>query len=114
MITMNTAVRANRLGRTQKPTRARTASKGLKFERVFSKENVSPFDQIEWDRRTAKITDDSGKVIFEQTNVEVPKTWSELATKIAVSKYFYGDIAHGSDPWKGGRESSIRQLVNRV
>ena len=118
MIKMNTGVRANRLGSPQMSTRtrpaAKRASKGLKFERVFSTENVSPFDQIEWDRRTAKITDDSGKVIFEQTNVEVPKTWSELATKIAVSKYFYGDISHGTDPWKGGRESSVRQLVNRV
>jgi ribonucleoside-diphosphate reductase alpha chain len=111
---MNTAVRANRLGRPQKSSRAKTASKGLKFERVFSRDDVTPFDQIEWDRRTAKITDDGGKVIFEQTNVEVPKTWSELATKIAVSKYFYGDIAHGTDPWQNGRESSIRQLVNRV
>jgi ribonucleoside-diphosphate reductase alpha chain len=118
MTTITSAVRANRMGRPQKPTRARTASKaaskGLKFDRVFSKADVAPFDQIDWDRRTAKITDDSGKVIFEQTNVEVPKTWSELATKIAVSKYFYGDIAHGTDPWQNGRESSIRQLVNRV
>jgi ribonucleoside-diphosphate reductase alpha chain len=93
---------------------SKSASKGLKFGRVFSSADVSPFDQIEWDRRTAKITDDGGKVIFEQTDVEVPKSWSELATKIAVSKYFYGDIAHGTDPWKGGRESSIRQLINRV
>ena len=114
MIQINTGVRANRLGSPQKSSSAKTASKGLKFERVFSKEEVSPFDQIEWDRRTAKITDDGGKVIFEQTDVEVPKTWSELATKIAVSKYFYGDIAHGTDPWQNGRESSVRQLVNRV
>src|SRR5271166_2732027 len=114
MTTMTTAVRANRLGRSQKTTSARASSKGLKFERVFSRDDVSPFDQIEWDRRTAKITDDGGKVIFEQTDVEVPKTWSELATKIAVSKYFYGDISHGADPWKNGRENSIRQLVNRV
>ena len=125
MIKINTSVRATRLGGTQSPARAksarpaskpasRTSTKGLKFERVFSKENVSPFDQIEWDKRTARITDESGKTIFEQKDVEVPKTWSELATKIAVSKYFYGDISHGSDPWKGGRESSIRQLVNRV
>jgi ribonucleoside-diphosphate reductase alpha chain len=114
MIKMNTGVRTNRLGSSQAPSRARKASKGLKFDRVFSSEEVSPFDQIEWDRRTAKITDDGGKVIFEQTDVEVPKTWSELATKIAVSKYFYGDISHGTDPWKGGRENSIRQLVNRV
>ena len=79
MIKMNTGVRANRLGSLSTGARAKTAptaSKGLKFERVFSKENVSPFDQVEWDKRTAKITDDSGKVIFEQKDVEVPKTWS--------------------------------------
>ncbi len=69
---------------------------------------------MDWERRTAEITDDSGKVIFKQENIEVPKTWSALATKIAVSKYFYGDIAIGSDPHKGGRETSVRQLVNRV
>jgi ribonucleoside-diphosphate reductase alpha chain len=53
-------------------------------------------------------------VIFRQEDVEVPKSWSALATKIAVSKYFYGDIAHGTDPHQGGRESSVRQLVHRV
>jgi ribonucleoside-diphosphate reductase alpha chain len=52
---------------------------------------MSPFDQLEWDRRTAEITDDSGKVIFRQENVEVPKSWSVLATKVVVSKYFYGE-----------------------
>jgi len=86
----------------------------MRFERVFSDAAVAPFDQIEWERRTAEITDDSGKVIFKQENVEVPKSWSALATKIAVSKYFYGDIAHGTDPHKGGRETSVRQLVHRV
>jgi len=122
MIKMNTRLRANRLGSVSKRANARptastaapSSSKGLKFERVFSKENLSPFDQVDWDKRTAKITDDSGKVIFEQKDVEVPSTWSELATKIAVSKYFYGDISHGTDPLKNGRESSIRQLVHRV
>jgi ribonucleoside-diphosphate reductase alpha chain len=87
---------------------------GLRFERVFSDASIAPFDQIEWERRTAEITDDSGKVIFRQENVEVPKNWSALATKIAVSKYFYGDIANGTDPHRGGRESSVRQLVHRV
>ena len=66
------------------------------FERVFSDAKVKPFDQIEWERRTAEITDDAGKVIFKQENVEVPKTWCVLATKIVVSKYFYGDIANGT------------------
>src|SRR5206468_5555519 len=86
----------------------------LHFERVFSDASVAPLDQIEWERRTAEITDDSGKVIFKQEDIEVPKNWSALATKIAVSKYFYGDIANGTDPHKGGRETSVRQLIHRV
>src|SRR5437868_2085072 len=98
--------RQNRSGK--KPTSS------LRFERVFSDAAVRPFDQIEWEHRTAEITDDSGQIIFKQENVEVPKNWSALATKIAVSKYFYGDIAHGPDPYKGGRESSVRQLIHRV
>jgi ribonucleoside-diphosphate reductase alpha chain len=92
----------------------RTGGSGLRIERVFSDPQVRPFDQVEWERRTAEITDDSGTVIFKQENVEVPKSWSALATKIAVSKYFYGDIAHGLEPHKGGRESSVRQLIHRV
>src|SRR5204863_474542 len=87
---------------------------GLTFQRVFSDPAVKPFDQVEWEHRTAEITDDSGQIIFKQENVEVPKNWSALATKIAVSKYFYGDIAHGTDPHKAGRESSVRQLIRRV
>jgi ribonucleoside-diphosphate reductase alpha chain len=89
-------------------------SKGLRFDRVFSDANCAPFDEVDWERRTAEITDDSGKVIFKQENIEVPKSWSALATKIAVSKYFYGDIANGTDPHTGGRETSVRQLVHRV
>ena len=86
----------------------------LRFERVFSDASVAPLDQIEWERRIAEITDDSGKVIFKQEDIEVPKIWSALATKIAVSKYFYGDIANGTDPYDGGRETSVRQLIHRV
>src|SRR6202163_1165253 len=93
---------------------AKKTTGGLHFERVFSDAAVKPFDQIEWEHRTAEITDDSGQIIFKQENVEVPKSWSALATKIAVSKYFYGDISHGTDPHKGARESSVRQLIHRV
>ncbi|SRR5579862_7460130 len=87
---------------------------GLEFERVFSDAHAAPLDQVVWERRTAEIADDGGKIIFKQEDVEVPQTWSALATKIAVSKYFYGDIANGTDPRRGGRESSVRQLVHRV
>ncbi|MDR0533037.1 MAG: vitamin B12-dependent ribonucleotide reductase [Verrucomicrobiales bacterium] len=110
--TNSSATRAhsgNKLGR-----RGGLGKGGMKFTRTFSKAGVHPFEQIEWEFRTAEITDDGGKVIFKQENVEVPKSWSILATKIAVSKYFYGDISRGTDVTNGGRESSIKQLVNRV
>ena len=98
----------------QKAQPRKKKGSGLVFERVFSDAKIAPFDQTEWEHRTAEITDDSGKVIFKQEEVEVPKSWTALATKIAVSKYFYGDIANGTDPHKGGRETSVRQLIHRV
>ena len=85
-----------------------TAKKTLRVERIFSDAKVKPFDQVEWDRRTAEITDDAGKVIFKQENVEVPKTWSLLATKVVVSKYFYGEQNTSE------RETSVRQLIHRI
>ena len=82
--------------------------KSLSIERTFSDPKINPFDQVEWERRTAEITDDAGKVIFKQENVEVPKAWSLLATKVVVSKYFYGE--QGTPE----RETSVRQLIHRI
>ena len=93
--------------RSMKPAKSET-KKSLRIERVFSDAKVKPFDQIEWEKRTAEITDDGGKVIFKQENVEVPKSWSVLATKVVVSKYFYGE-QHTSE-----RETSVRQLIHRI
>jgi ribonucleoside-diphosphate reductase alpha chain len=87
---------------------------GLGFPRNCANPGISPFDGIEWERRSAEITDDNGKAMFRQENVEVPKDWSVLATKIAVAKYFYGDATVGDDPSAGGREHSVRQLIHRV
>src|ERR1019366_3851460 len=84
------------------------AKKSLRIERVFSDATIKTFDQIEWDRRTAEITDDANKVIFKQENVEVPKSWSLLATKVVVSKYFYGEQNTSE------RETSVRQLIHRI
>jgi ribonucleoside-diphosphate reductase alpha chain len=106
--------RRNPLKTTKAGRGSRAAVKGLRFERTFSNPAIRPFDELEWEGRTAEITDDSGKSIFKQENIEVPKSWSALATKIAVSKYFYGDISHGNDPYKGGRERSVKQLIHRV
>src|SRR4051812_39969652 len=103
--------------RRRKPVAANTRNlkrgpaapkKALKIQREFSNPTVKPFDQIEWERRTAEITDDAGKVIFKQENVETPKSWSLLATKVVVSKYFYGEQATAE------RETSARQLIKRI
>src|SRR5712671_7991537 len=82
--------------------------KGLEFRRYYTTEGISPYDAVEWEIRTAAITSESGEVIFEQKNVEVPKSWSMTATNIVASKYFHGK--KGSPE----RESSVRQLIGRV
>ena len=121
MIQLKAGIPGSQFNKGNKPNARsrmrRTSGKersGLRFKRVFSDAKCAPFDEVEWERRTAEITDDSGKIIFKQEDIEVPASWSELATKIAVSKYFYGDIANGTDPAKGGRETSVRQLIHRV
>jgi ribonucleoside-diphosphate reductase alpha chain len=81
---------------------------GLKIEHFFSTPGVHPFEKLEWETRSAKITGDDGKAIFEQDNIEVPTGWSQLATKVVSSKYFYGDAETGQ------RENSVKQLIHRV
>ena len=88
---------------------------GMEVPRVFSTEGQSPFDQIDWDFRTAEIKDERGRMIFQQTDCEIPRNWSQLATNVVSSKYFYGDVASGNgSPAEGKREYSVRQLVDRV
>jgi ribonucleoside-diphosphate reductase alpha chain len=82
--------------------------RGLSIRRFFSKPGLHPFDEIEWELRTAVIQNDKGKVIFEQRNVEVPKDWSQTATNIVASKYFHGKLGTPEG------ESSVRQLISRV
>jgi ribonucleoside-diphosphate reductase alpha chain len=81
---------------------------GLIFTRRFSTEGVSPYDQLQWERRTASITDAKGNTIFEQKDVEVPVDWSMTATNIVASKYLHGQLDTPE------RETGVRQLVGRV
>lgn len=80
----------------------------LDIERYFTKPGVDPFEEIEWERRTASITAEDGSTIFEQQDVEVPAFWSQTATNVVASKYFRGPL---NTPQ---RESSVRQLIGRV
>ena len=83
-------------------------AKGLTFERRWTRPGVHPYDEIAWETRTAAIGNESGKLVFEQKDVEVPSFWSQLATNVVVSKYFRGHVGTPE------RETSVRQLIDRV
>jgi len=78
------------------------------IQRFFTRPGIHPFDEVPWERRTARILGSDGSVVFEQTDVEFPAFWSQLATDIVAQKYFRGRL--GSPE----RESSVRQLIGRV
>ena len=84
------------------------AAPGICFSRFFSREEVDPFDEIEWELRAAVISNEKGETVFEQLDVEIPKSWSQTATNIVVSKYFRGQIGAPE------REHSVKQLIGRV
>ncbi len=90
------------------------SAEALLKEYSFANPDRHPYEEMEWEMRSASIKDENGKTIFEQADIEVPKPFSELAAKILSSKYFYGDVDRGSDPATGGRERSFRQVVDRV
>ncbi len=88
----------------------RSGAAGLQIPARFCPENESsPFDTVQWELRSAAIKDESGKALFEQKDCEIPATWSQLATNVVVSKYFYGDPRNRDE-----RERSVRQLIHRV
>src|SRR5450830_1517179 len=82
--------------------------KGLHFPRRWTTPGVHPYDQIDWEIRTAGIGNEKGVSVFEQKDVEMPKFWSQMATNVVVSKYFRGHLGTPD------RESSARQLIGRV
>jgi ribonucleoside-diphosphate reductase alpha chain len=84
------------------------AKPGLRFGRYFTPEGSHAYDLIEWERRTAAITGEKGQLIFEQKDVEVPRSWSQLAINVVAQKYFRGS------PGSPERETSVRQLIDRV
>src|SRR5476649_2865277 len=96
---------------TDKPrakARMAGAPAGLTFPRFFTEAGVDPFDEVEWEIRSALIGNERGEMVFEQGDVEIPKTWSQQATNIVVSKYFRGQLGTPE------REHSVRQLIGRV
>ncbi|MGC1907728.1 MAG: vitamin B12-dependent ribonucleotide reductase [Candidatus Acidiferrum sp.] len=108
MATVKPALNGKALHVGVSPENTTGAQTGLVFERFFTDGKVSPFDAVEWEKRTAAIGNEKGVTIFRQEGVEAPKNWSQTATNIVVSKYFHGK------PNTHERENSVRQLIGRV
>lgn len=81
---------------------------GIHVERRYTKPGCNVYADVEWELRDAVITNERGEKVFEQTNVEIPKSWTQLATNVVVSKYFRGHVGTPQ------REKSVRQLISRV
>src|SRR6185436_18141594 len=104
----------------------------MKISRKFTAEGVSPFDSVKWVKRSSKISNPDGSIVFKMDDAEVPETWSQLATDIMVSKYFrkagvpqsgtelplgVGTSDKGNTAQKGGAtgpEKSARQVIHRL
>jgi ribonucleoside-diphosphate reductase alpha chain len=108
MATVKQALHGNSPEIQTEPQTAGAPGKGLPFRRYFTTGRISPFDAVEWEKRTALIGNEKGVTIFRQDDIEVPKSWSQTATNIVASKYFHGK------PGSPEREGSVRQLIARV
>jgi ribonucleoside-diphosphate reductase alpha chain len=102
------AAQVDQTGQSRPSAQAPASVPGLEYERFFATEGVDPFDEVEWDLRSAVIGSEKGEIVFEQRDVEIPKAWSQQATNIVVSKYFRGQIGTPE------RERSVKQLIGRV
>ena len=89
------------------------SSNGLTFGRYFTSDTVNVYDMFDYDYRTSVIRNPSGEVVFEMTNVEVPKQWSQIATDILAQKYFRKAGVPQQDG-SLGRETSAKQVAHRM
>jgi ribonucleoside-diphosphate reductase alpha chain len=92
----------------QKPDVDSSNIEKLKIPRFFTTPGKHPYSEIEWELRSASITNDKGDVLFERDNIEVPRHWSQTAINIVASKYFH------SHKKSAQQESSVKELVDRV
>jgi ribonucleoside-diphosphate reductase alpha chain len=95
------------------PNKTSTKNPGLKFQRQFTNDNVNVVEMFEYDYRTSVIRNPTGEVVFEMTNVEVPKQWSQIATDILAQKYFRKAGVPQPDG-SLGRETSAKQVAHRM
>jgi ribonucleoside-diphosphate reductase alpha chain len=92
----------------REPTIAAGESPGLEVDRYFTEPGADPFASVDWETRSAVISNEKGEAVFEQHEIDIPRSWSQTATNIVASKYFRGLLGTPE------RERSVRQLIGRV
>jgi Class II vitamin B12-dependent ribonucleotide reductase len=95
--------------RPQETQAEKPSKKGIKIQRRFTTQGLEAYDMVDYELRESRITEPSGKIVFEMTNVEVPKSWSQLATDIIAQKYFRKRGVPGTD-----HEVSAKQTIHRI
>jgi len=98
---------------------------GMKIHRLLTMPGQSPLEQVQYETRKSVIKNPDGQIVKEISQVEVPVTWSQVATDIVAQKYFRkagvplrdanGQPIIGSDgqPLLGS-ETSAKQVIRRL
>lgn len=120
-----TAIKGSGVKVGKKQKSVNKASKGLVIERFYTKENIDPFDQVEYESRSCKIVNPDGTTVFELNDIEVPKSWSKVASDVLISKYirkggvpqydkFGNPLKEKDGSIKAGGEHSVKQVISRI
>jgi len=119
------SIQSLHLGQSEEEKQCTYNPDGLRFIRRFSEEGKSPFDMVEYEKRISAIREPDGTVVFEMKDIEIPKSWSQVATDIMAQKYFRkagvpqyyedGTQKYNSDgsPMLGA-ETSVKQTMHRL
>ena len=117
MVISKTHIRDKVMETKETQTEAATTTEGLVVNRFFTKQNISAYDMFEYDLRSSVIRNPDGSVVFEMKNVEVPNTWSQIATDILAQKYFRKKGVPTTDQTgkvSAGGETSAKQVIHRM
>jgi ribonucleoside-diphosphate reductase alpha chain len=101
------------MGKSSATKAAKGAGKGLGFQRYFTKEGVNVYDLFTYEKRSSVIRNPAGDAVFEMKDVEVPASWSQVATDILAQKYFRKAGVPQPDGTTGS-EKSIKQVAHRM
>src|SRR6195952_6026231 len=93
--------------------KAGTANKGLKINRYFTQDGIPVYELFKYEKRSSVIRNPSGDAVFEMNDVEVPASWSQVATDILAQKYFRKAMVPQPDGTTGS-ERSIKQVAHRM